>query len=230
MFGEYMARVCALIAALAVVVSCNDGRVRLERGSLGPASYRVRVAVSGGPAPRPDAVRARLSVQDGPDGTTLRLAVAGQPSVVTELRRTSSGRLSLETVEGVSPSSAGEADLAATIGQLDPPLPRRAVAIRDAWSSTRRISTETLEATLTSRLRIVRFRRVAGQDTAEIQGSVRGRLRTKEPSARFRGSVSGETKIFWALGAGRLAASDTRLVWRIPNLEPVSLETAVEPA
>jgi hypothetical protein len=133
-------------------------------------------------------------------------------------------------VQGVSPGSAGETDLASLVGQLDPPLADRPVRLGDTWSSTRRIVTGSLEATLRSELEMVGFSRVGGVDAAELDGEVSGTLRTAGPSGIFAGRVRGETRIAWALGAGRVASSETRLVWTIEGAGSVVLRTVVRPA
>lgn len=185
--------------------------------------------VSGSPAIRAEDVTATMRVENTSAGASLRLAVSGAEPIVAELHRTDTGQLTLRTVQNVPPRSAGEADLAALVGQLDPPLPATPVRLRRSWSSTRRISTETIAAVLTSRLRIVRFRRVAGTDAAELMGTVRGRLKTSGPSGVFDGTVSGTTTIAWALEHGRVAESRTRLVWSIPGAGKLIVEAQVRP-
>lgn len=219
--------VCA--CALAALAACVRDDIVLRRGPLGPATYRVRLAVSGAPAIRADTVTARLRVSVTPRGADLRLAVAGQDPIQAVLTRSPTGQLALDAVQGVPPSSAGEVDLASIVGQIDPPLPRRPVRLRQRWTSTRTIRTETIAARLTSRLRVVRFRRVGSRDTAEIEGTVTGRLRTSGSSGVYDGSVEGRTTMWWALDAGRVAASRTRLVWRIEGTGQIVVLTDVDP-
>lgn len=218
-----------LLLLLLAVTACTDDRIALTRGSLGPATYDVRLAVSGESAVATEPVDARLEVSRRGEGATLELTVAGTEPILAELERLPSGRLDLETVEGVSPSSAGEADLASLVGQLDPPLPPEPVRIGEPWSQSQGIDTETLDAQLTSRLRIEGFGRIEGFDVAELSGEITGELRAAGPGGDFEGTVSGDTRISWALDPGRLAASDTRLTWEIPDVGDVILESVVRP-
>lgn len=225
-----MCRFVFLLAAVALLATaCADDRVRLERGPLGPARYRVELGVSGGAALRSEEVEASLEVTTVAEGASLHLAVSGEDPIVAEVKRDASGRLVLDTVQRVPPSSAGEADLASLVSQLDPPLPATPVRLGQRWSSTRSIGTESLQAELTARLRIVRFRRVGGADAADIRGSVSGRLRALGATGFFEGSVDGTTSIAWSLDHGRLASSRTELVWTIPDVGRVVVRTSVEP-
>ncbi len=97
------------------------------------------------------------------------------------------------------------------------------------WSQSQRIDTETFDADLTSRLRITGFRRIDGTDAAELTGEITGELRATGPGGDFEGTVSGSTRISWALDPGRLAASDTRLVWSIPGAGEVVLDSVLRP-
>lgn len=219
-----------LLGLLALLtVSCADDRVVLSRGDLGPATYRIRLDVSGGSSVAPEPIDARLEVSRRGEGAILELTLAGSEPILAELERLPSGRLELETVEGVAPRTAGEADLASLVGQLDPPLPPGPVRIGEPWSQPQRIDTETLDAELTSRLRITGFRRIEGVDTAELEGKITGELRAEGPGGRFEGTVSGETRISWALGPGRLMASETRLTWDVPRVAQVVLDSVVRP-
>ncbi|HVL81043.1 MAG TPA: hypothetical protein VM840_05560 [Actinomycetota bacterium] len=221
----------AALGLLALVCAgCADDRVRLERGPLGPASYRVTFEVTGDPAVRTEPVTAQLTVTDLGDGAALRLDVGDEIPIVTEFVRGPDGRLVLDTVQGVSPSSAGEADLASIVDQLDPPLASGPVRMREPWSARRRITTEVLRADLTTRLEVVRFHRVAGTDAAELRGTVTGRLRTTGTTGTFDGRVVGTTTIDWALAPGRVAASRTELRWAIPDIGTVLLRTSVSPS
>lgn len=229
MVPKYMKRLLAVLSLLAFC-SCVDDRVSLRRGPLGPATYDVELGVSGGSGVRDEEVVADMRVENTEDGARLRLAVEGADPILAELRREPTGQLRLDSVQGVPPRSAGEADLASLVGQLDPPLPRKAVRLRDTWSSTRRIETETLRSVLRSRLRIVRFRRVGGTDAAELHGTVTGTLRTSGQAGVFEGEVSGRTTISWALSPGRVAESETTLVWTIRDVGRLVVHTIVRPA
>ncbi len=224
-----MSRLILPVAILVVLASCVSDEVSLVRGPLGPATYEVELSVAGSPAIHAESVQATLAVQEGDAGATLTLTVPGEGPITAELRRKPGGRLDLESVQGVSPSSAGEADLASLVGQLDPPLPEEAVRLGERWSATRRITTDILRASLRSDLRLVRFRRLGGTDAGEIVGDVSGRLRTDGPSGTFEGTVTGTTRIFWALRPGRVVASETDLVWRIEGTGEIRLRSVVQP-
>jgi len=224
-----MRRAAATVVCLLAMGGCADDRVVLSRGPLGPASYTVTFDVSGEVALAAETVSADLDVAPTDDGAVLRLAIADDEPIIAELRRTDDGRLSLETVQSVSPPSAGETDLAALVGQLDPPLADAPVRIGDEWASVRRIATGTVEAELRTQLRLVRFARVGGDDSAVLQGGVSGTLRTTTPSGTFTGRVSGSTEMAWVLDPGRLAASETTLRWNIEGAGEVEIRTRVAP-
>lgn len=209
--------------------SCLSDAVALGRGPLGPARYEVDLEVTGDATVREEAVSAELEIVERPRGATLRLVVEGDEPLVAEVDRLASGRLTLDTVQGVSPPSAGEADLASLVTQLDPPLPGGRVALRDAWTRTRRITTDTLDARLRSRLRTLGFRRVAGHDSVEIGGEVSGRLRTEGPAGSFSGRVSGETRFTWLVDEGRLGTSETVLRWSISDSGDLVVRTSIRP-
>ncbi|HVE92211.1 MAG TPA: hypothetical protein VNE62_07925 [Actinomycetota bacterium] len=225
-----MTRLLAVLLLLCTLVACRDDRVTLRRGPIGPAEYDVRTKVGGSSALGREALDAVLRVTDSDYGATLRLEVGDGPAIVAELVRDSTGKLALDTVQGVSPRSAGEADLASIVQQLDPPLAPRPVRLRERWSSTRRIDTETITARLTSRLRISRFVRSGGHDAAELVGIVSGTLNTTGPSGTFAGRVSGRTTIAWQLEPGRVGSSHTSLTWTIRDVGRVVLQTSVTPA
>lgn len=216
----------AVVACLVLASGCADDRVSLVRGPLGPASYDVTFDIRGEVALAAETVEAELDVTPLAGGAQLRLAIADDDPIVAELRTGPDGRLRLETVQGVSPPSAGETDLASLVGQLDPPLAQRPVRIGDTWSSVRTIATGTVEAELTTELRLVRFRRVAGRDAAVLVGTVTGTLRASNPSGTFDGNVTGETEIAWVLDPGRLGSSETSLRWTIEGGE-VEIRTKV---
>jgi len=219
----------AVIALLLTSSACVDERVDLQRGPLGPATYEVTFSVTGDPAVRTEPVTAVLDVEDRPDGAVLRLDIGDDVPVITEFVRTPEGRLFLDTVQGVSPSSAGEADLASIVDQLDPPLAGRPVRMRESWSARRRIDTDVLTADLRTRMEVVRFLRVAGVDAAELRGRVTGTLETTGATGTFSGRVEGTTRVDWALSPGRVAASRTDLRWTIPDIGTVRLQTSVRP-
>lgn len=216
--------------ALLGAAACLPDRVPLQRGPLGPARYEVRLGVSGSPAVRRESVVAALRVTDTAAGAKLELRIEGTTPISAELSRGPNGQLRLDAVENVPPRSAGEADLASLVGQLDPPLPPAGVRIGQRWSATRTIKTETIDAQLASSLRLVRFKRVGGADAAELRGTVTGRLKTTGSAGVFEGPVRGETAISWALQPGRVASSETRLVWAIPGGGDLRIETSVRPA
>jgi hypothetical protein len=221
-------RLCVVVL-LCLSVGCFDDRIHLERGPLGPATYTVSLDVDGDPALATERLDAVLRVTRKPGGATLDLSVADEDPIRAELRRLANGRLELEAVQGVSPGVAGEADLASLVGQLDPPLTGAPVRIGQRWSRARHISTETLDASLRTNLKLVRFARENGVDVAELAGTVSGRLSTAAPTGTFEGTVRGQTRISWALGTGRLASSDTRLVWTVSGAGDVILRTTVGP-
>jgi hypothetical protein len=222
-------RLLTILLALSLCAACVDDRITLQRGPLGPAAYRIVISVDGVRAVGRDTVRATLRVARRRAGATLTLTVDGRKPVVATLASTD-GRLELEEVRGGSPGSVGEADLASLVGQLDPPLPPKAVRLREPWSETRRIATAALTATLRSDLRIERFRRIAGVDAAELVGNVQGDLRTASDRGSFEGRVQGRTTIDWELGSGRVVASRTHLVWTTTNAGRVVLDADVRPA
>jgi hypothetical protein len=225
-----MARVwrIVLIASLALA-SCLDDHVRLHRGALGPAAYRVELSIRGRPSVS-TRESAGLVVMPTSDGARLSLRVAGQDPLTASLKRMPNGQLSLDSVQGIAPSSAGEADLAQIVSQLDPPLPGRRVRMGSTWSNTRQINTEAVASTLTSHLRLARFRRIRDADAADITGTVSGRLRAALPTGVFSGTVKGQTEIAWNMRAGRLAESSTTLVWAIPDSGDIVVRIAVRPA
>jgi hypothetical protein len=100
----------------------------------------------------------------------------------------------------------------------------------DTWSSTQKITTGTLTARIRTKLRIVRYRRVAGTDAAELEGEVSGRLSTQGESGIFRGTLRGRTRIAWSVVPGRVASAETNLVWTLSTGNRVILDTRVRPA
>src|SRR5437870_12777071 len=109
-----------LIFAALVMTSCLDDHVRLHRGPLGPAAYRVDLSISGSPSVS-TRESASLVVTPTAGGASLELGVRGQDRRTATLRRLDNGQLTLDTIQGIAPSSAGETDLAQIVSQLDPP-------------------------------------------------------------------------------------------------------------
>jgi hypothetical protein len=225
-----MRRLTAVVLLLcAVAVSCTGDRVRLTRGPLGPASYQVAVAATGQGTKTSEHRSATLTVSSEGSGASFTLQTPSREVIEAQLERSADGALVLADVRGTSIADPGQTELASLVGQLDPPLPLRRVRIGDRWSSTRRISTDVLTATLRTNLRIVRYRRIAETDAAELEGAVRGQLQTTGPAGLLKGSISGTTLIDWAVGPGRVAAADTRLVWTLSTGDRVVLTTQVRP-
>lgn len=225
-----MKRSLATFLLVLAVPACTDDRVTLRRGPLGPASYLVEVTAEGEAAELSEHREATLEIQPRPNGAAFVLKTGdAQPLIEAELRLADDGSLFLEAVRGVSVGASGETDLASLVGQLHPPLPERPVRIGDRWASTQRISTETLQARITTELRLVRYRRLAGSDSAELQGEISGELTTSGEGGTFEGKLEGTTDIAWSIHAARVAAADTDLLWTLANGDKVTLETRVSP-
>jgi len=217
-----------VLVASVVAVACADDRVALERGPLGPARYRVTVAASGR-GTRSEHRSAVLTVSPTEGGASFTLQTATREVIRAQLRRLADGALVLADVRATSIGNPNQTELASLVGQLDPPLPGRRVRIGDRWSSTRKISTDTLSATLRTYLRIVRYHRIAETDAAELEGAVRGQLSATGEAGQLRGAIAGTTIIDWAVGPGRVASADTRLVWTLDSGDRVVLSTRVRP-
>jgi hypothetical protein len=170
-----------------------------------------------------------MSVVPSANGASFTLQTAALEVIQARLQRRADGSLILTDIRGASVGNPGQTELASLVGQLDPPLPDRAVRIGDPWSSTRKISTDTLTATLQTNLKIVRYRRIAGIDAAELEGVVRGRLQATSPTGVRAGAIRGTTHIDWAVDAGRVVAADTQLVWTLDAGGRVVLSTRVRP-
>lgn len=210
--------------------ACVDDRVALRRGPLGPASYEVEVTAEGGSTELREHREASLRIDPQPDGgADFALTTDAGHNITALLRRTRTGTVNLERVRGVPVDQSSEAELASLVGQLDPPLPDDAVRIGEAWSSSRRIRTDTVRSTLRTGLEIARFRRIASMDTAELEGRISGRLSTSGASGTLTGSLRGRTRIAWAVRAGRVVAADTTLVWTLSDGERVTLVVRVRP-
>lgn len=224
-----MKHVGAILLLVVASTACTDDRVTLLRGPLGPASYRVEVSATGEPefSEHREASLVVQSIAEG--GAAFTLRTSADEVIQAQLERLEDGSLQLERVRGASVGSAGETDIASLVGQLDPPLPPDAVRLGDRWSSTRRITTDTLSASLHTELRVVRYRRIAGLDTAELEGSVEGRLTTTGQRGELRGTLGGRTRIAWSVRTGRVAAAETSLVWTLAGGDEVVLETRVSP-
>jgi hypothetical protein len=220
----------AAVLLMLLVVACADDRVALRRGPLGPASYRVAVAASGRGTSASERRSATLVVRPNAGGASFTLQTPSREVIEAQLQRLPDGALTLGNVRGTSIANPGSTELASLVGQLDPPLPLHRVRIGDKWSSTRRISTDTLQATLRTNLRIVRYRRIAEIDAAELEGNVRGKLSATGDAGRRAGAITGTTRIAWGVQAGRVVSADTRLVWTLDSGERIVLETRVRPA
>jgi hypothetical protein len=222
-----MRRLVTILLLALLVTACNDDRVALRRGPLGPASYRVVVVATGAQTERRSAT---LAVTPDAAGASFTLQTAAHEVIQAELRRLPDGALSLADVRSASLAGAQSTDLASLVGQLDPPLPGRRVRIGDRWSSTRKIATDILSATLRTNLRITRYRRIAGTDAAELDGNVRGKLSATGDAGVRNGDITGTTRIDWAVRSGRVVSADTRLTWTLDTGDRVVLDTRVRPA
>ena len=222
-----MRRFLALIVLCALAfASCTDDRVTLRRGPLGPASYELRVRAQGQPRDETEEHRATLAITPADGGANFALRTTEGEFLTAELRFGPDGAANLARVQGGVTSGQ---ELASLVGQLNPPLPSTPVRLGKRWSSAQRITTETLRAILRTTLRIVRFRRVASTDAAELVGDVSGTLRVSGGSRILTGRLSGTTTIVWAVDAGRVVAADTDLVWTLADGNRVTLGTMVRP-
>lgn len=224
-----MRRAGAILFCVLALPACSDDRVTLSRGPLGPARYHVEVSATGGREISENR-EASLEVQStGGGGVSFTLRTSAEEVIQAEFTRLADGSLRLERVRGASVGSAGETEIASLVGQLDPPLPPDPVRLGDRWSSTRRISTDALSAALSTELRVVRYRRIAGTDAAELEGTIEGRLTTTGERGVLNGTLGGRTRIAWSVRTGRVAAAQTRLVWSLAGGDEVVLETRVSP-
>jgi hypothetical protein len=212
---------CALLAA----AGCTDDRVVLRRGPLGPANYEVRVRAQGQANAPAEEHLATMSVEPAATGARFALRTTEGEVLTAELRIGDDGSTNLARIRGGVTSGQ---ELASLVGQLNPPLPSAAVRLGRRWSSTQRISTQSLAARLRTSLRIVRFQRVASTDAAELVGNVSGDLRVQGARV-LQGRLSGQTRIVWAVEAGRVVAADTTLIWTLSDGNRVTLETVVRP-
>jgi hypothetical protein len=210
-----------------VCTACGSDRVRLARGSLGPAHYEVEVRATGASVGLHTFRRADLLVHAEPQGAVFRLRAAGGVAISADVLLGPDGSVFLERVRGAG--SGVEADLASLVGQLSPSLPKRPVRLGEHWSSSQRINTSSLETSLHTVFHIVRFRRLAGQDTADFAGDISGRVRTTNPRGTFSGTLVGHTEVAWSVRAGRVVMAQTSLVWTIVNAGRVTLDTVVRP-
>jgi hypothetical protein len=223
-----MKRLLVTLVCLGVLATaCTSDDVRLRRGPLGPAHYEVEVRANGNAAGLSTYRRADLRVRAVPQGAVLRLRAETGNVITADVLLPTDGSVFLERIRGTG--SAVEADLASLVGQLNPSLPKHPVRLDQHWSSSQRIRTASLVASLHSVFRIVRFRRIAGTDTADFAGEITGRLRTTNPRGTFSGTLAGHTEIAWSLRAGRVVTAETNLVWTIENADRVTLETRVRP-
>ncbi len=212
-----------------VLGACADDRVKLARGPIGPARYEVEARASGNVPAVHAFRRARLTVAKATSGASIVLRPSGGDTIRAVLYVLEDGTVLLSRVRGAPGGSAGQTDLASLAGQLTPPLPKKPVRLGKRWSSTQKITTSTLTTSLHTVMRIVRFRRMAGTDSAQFAGDITGQLRTTSPRGVFAGRLRGRTEIAWAVRAGRVVAADTHLVWTLETGERVTLETRVRP-
>lgn len=210
-------------------VACTDDRVTFARGPLGPANYEVEVRATGDEADVDERHRATLRVDPRDDGARFTLRTTPGELVTADVTFLEDGTVDLTRVRGAPVEGSGQTELASLVGQLNPPLPRRPVRLGESWSSTQRITTKSLSASLRTELRMVRFRRIANTDGAELAGDVTGRLRVTDGPRILDGELTGETRIVWAVRRGRVAAADTELVWALSDGSRVTLQTSVEP-
>jgi hypothetical protein len=224
-----MTRLAAIFVVFLASTACADDQVVLRRGPLGPASYEVEVTAEGGSTDLREHRQASLRIDPQPGGADFALRTDAGQIITAQLRRTKAGAVNLERVRGVPVDRSSEAELASLVSQLDPPLPREAVRIGERWSSSRRILTDSVRSTLRTQLGIARFRRIATMDTAELEGTVTGRLASSSAAGTLSGSLEGRTRIAWAVRAGRVVAADTTLVWTLTDGERVTLVARVRP-
>jgi hypothetical protein len=224
-----MKRVIAAAVILTTTLACTDDRVTFSRGPLGPASYEVRVSAGGEGSDVDEQHRATLRISPRGDGARFTLRSSPTELVTADLSILEDGSADLRRVRGAPIEGSRQTELASLVGQLNPPLPTRPVRLGDGWSSTQRITTRLLSAALRTRLRMVRFRRVADMDGAEFAGAVTGRLRVTDGARVLDGELTGRTEIVWAVRSGRVAAAETRLVWALSDGSRVTLQTSVTP-
>jgi hypothetical protein len=212
--------------ALLLPTACTDDRVALVRGPLGPASYEVHVRALDQAGEEAEEHFGTLRVEPRDSGAAFEMRTPGGDTLTAEIHVASNGSVNLARIRGGVTSGQ---ELASLVGQLNPPLPDRPVRLGRRWSRTQRITTDALAAQLTTTLRVVRFRRVASTDAAELTGDVAGQLRIKGPVRELSGRLTGTTTIDWAVRAGRMVSADTVLVWTLSDGSRVQLETSVSP-
>ena len=223
-----MKRFLAACLCLVAFVSCRDDRVRFSRGPLGPASYEVMVTARNTATKGAESHRATLRVEPRRGGAQFDLR-SGSDRVTAELRLVRNGSVDLTHLRGGKVQAGRQTELASLVGQLNPPLPPRAVRLGQHWSSTQRITTQTLSAALRTQLRMVRFRRVAATDAAEFVGTISGQLRVSDTGRILQGRLTGDTTILWAVRAGRVVSATTNVVWTLSDGNRVTLSTSVTP-
>ncbi len=224
-----MRAAAVIVVFLLSAAACTDDRVTFSRGPLGPASYQVEVIARGDTSGLDERHSATLRIAPLGEGARFTLRTSPGEIVTADLELLDDGSVDLQRVRGVTVEGAGQTELASLVGQLNPPLPKRRVRLGDSWSSTQRITTRALSASLRTELRMVRFRRVASTDAAELTGDVTGRLRVTDAARVLSGELVGRTKILWAVRSGRVAAADTQLLWELSDGTRVTLQTSVEP-
>jgi hypothetical protein len=214
---------------LMVFASCADDRLSFERGPLGPASYEVSVEASGAFEGLELAHQATLEVNPSDQGATFSLRNPGGGVVTAEVSAQPDGSLNLTHIRGIPVEGPGETELASLVGQLTPPLPQSPVRIGERWSDTREITTNSLRASIDTDLRLVRFRRVASTDAAELAGKVNGTTLVAAGIAALSGELAGNTRIVWAVEEGRVVESETELTWTLDDGTQVTIHTRVQP-
>ena len=225
---QLVRRLCAAGSCIALVsvAACTDDRVNLVRGPLGPASYEVHVRALEQAGDQAEEHLATLRVEPRDTGAAFAMRTAEGDTLTAEIQVTPDGSVNLARIRGGVTSGQ---ELASLVGQLNPPLPSRPVRLGRRWARTQRITTKTLAAQLTTTLRIVRFRRVASTDAAELMGDVAGQLRIRGAVRELSGRLSGSTTINWAVRAGRMVSAETHLVWALSDGSRVRLDTSVRP-
>lgn len=207
-------------------VACADDRVTLVRGPLGPATYEVRVRALEQAGEQTEEHLGTLRVEPRGDGAAFAMRTPEGDSLTAEIQAESDGSVNLARIRGGVTSGQ---ELASLVSQLNPPLPDGPVRLGMRWSRTQKITTKMLDAELRTTLRVVRFRRVASTDAAELAGDVAGQLRIRGAVRELSGRLSGSTTIDWAVRAGRMVAADTHLIWSLSDGSRVRLETSVRP-
>lgn len=218
----------AAVLLMLILQACVDDRVSFERGPLGPASYEVTVTASNDASEDVQEHVASLRVEQRAEDARLTLRSDGG-LVTVDLDVEPDGSANLARLRGAPSDTSSSTELASLAGQLNPPLPSGPVRIGDSWSSTQKISTKVLAASLQTELRLRRFTRVASTDAASFIGEVSGSLKVTEGATALQGQLEGTTRILWAVEAGRVVEADTDLLWTLSDGSEVELSTRVRP-